>query len=128
MSDSEIQIKFLFANHDGVKVLLNVFPDRKVGDVKGTLLSMWPEDVPRPESISNIRFICMGLGALQDGKTLRECKVPSFPTHPTPVNVSVTPSKHPVQQHTQSEGGRTYSTPSPSSNHGDRRHPNCLIM
>lgn len=36
-----------------------------------------------------MRLICMGRGLLQDHQTLDGCKIPAFPTHPTPVNVSV---------------------------------------
>ncbi|KDO23635.1 hypothetical protein SPRG_11081 [Saprolegnia parasitica CBS 223.65] len=91
--DDVIQLKFLFANKDGVKVTLGAPRSAHVADVKAQLLAAWPADVPKPECLSSIRLICMGLGALQDNKTLSDSKVPSFPTHPTPVNVSVVPPK-----------------------------------
>ncbi|RHY14603.1 hypothetical protein DYB28_000824 [Aphanomyces astaci] len=54
-------------------------------------------DLAKPESLTSIRLICMGLGVLQDTKTLVECKVPIFPGHPTPVNVSILPPKSETQ-------------------------------
>ena len=39
-----------------------------------------------------IRLICMGKGILMpDGKSLKDCEIPVFKTHATPINVSVKP-------------------------------------
>lgn len=38
----------------------------------------------------------MGRGLLQDGQTLESARVPAFPTHPTPVNVSVLRHSQPL--------------------------------
>ena len=40
---NKITLKFIFANRDGVKVILECKPEDTVGEVKGALLSMWPE-------------------------------------------------------------------------------------
>lgn len=54
--------------------------------------------MPDCETGENVRLICMGKGYLSpDTKTLADCQIPVFKTHPTPVNVSVKPSeKKPV--------------------------------
>jgi hypothetical protein len=53
-------------------------------------------DVPAVEDSSRVRLICMGLGALNENKTLKDCRVPAFSTHPTPVNVSIRPADIPA--------------------------------
>lgn len=40
---NKITLKFIFANRDGVHVILECNPTDTVGEVKGALLSMWPE-------------------------------------------------------------------------------------
>ncbi|KAG9407046.1 hypothetical protein AC1031_001686 [Aphanomyces cochlioides] len=88
-----IQLRFLFANKEGVKIIVSTTRDKYVSDVKRQLLEFWPADVPKPDSLLSIRLICMGLGMLQDTKTLAESKVPVLPVHPTPINVSLLPPK-----------------------------------
>ena len=40
----------------------------------------------------NVRLVCMGKGYLMpDTRTLEDCQIPVFKTHPTPINVSVKP-------------------------------------
>lgn len=40
----------------------------------------------------SLRLICMGKGYLMpDTRTLEDCQVPVFKTHPTPINVSIKP-------------------------------------
>mmetsp|Transcript_1459 Transcript_1459/g.2319 ORF Transcript_1459/g.2319 Transcript_1459/m.2319 type:complete len:178 (+) Transcript_1459:337-870(+) len=89
----KINIKFVFANRDGVNVVFNFEPSYTVGEVKGMLLSMWPDELGDvPENGDRIRLICMGKGILMpDSRALSDCDVPTFKTHPTPVNVSVKP-------------------------------------
>ena len=42
----------------------------------------------------SLRLICMGKGFLMpDSRTLQDCQVPVFKTHPTPINVSIKPSE-----------------------------------
>jgi hypothetical protein len=53
------------------------------------------KDVPNCEDGDDLRLICMGKGFLSpDSRTLQDCQIPIFKTHPTPVNVSVKPSSN----------------------------------
>lgn len=88
----KITIKFIFANRDGLHVIVEFNPTDTIGEVKGALLSMWPEEMPACSGGDKIRLICMGKGMLSpDSKTLAGADVPVFKTHPTPVNVAVKP-------------------------------------
>ena len=40
---NKISLKFIFANRDGINVIVECNPADTVGEVKGALLSMWPE-------------------------------------------------------------------------------------
>ncbi len=40
---NKITLKFIFANRDGLHVILECNPTDTIGEVKGALLSMWPE-------------------------------------------------------------------------------------
>ncbi|CAB9523580.1 expressed unknown protein [Seminavis robusta] len=89
----KITLVFLFAGRDGLTVTVECKPGDTVGEVKGALLSVWPEDLPDCEGGDNVRLVCMGLGFLMpDTRTLEDCQIPVFKTHPTPVNVAVKPS------------------------------------
>mmetsp|Transcript_4890 Transcript_4890/g.11161 ORF Transcript_4890/g.11161 Transcript_4890/m.11161 type:complete len:201 (+) Transcript_4890:242-844(+) len=89
---NKITLKFIFANRDGVYVIVDFKPSDTVGEVKGALLSMWPDDLPACSGGDKIRLICMGKGMLSpDTKTLQTFDVPVFKTHATPVNVAVRP-------------------------------------
>lgn len=60
----------------------------------------------------------MGKGMLMpDSRTLEDCQVPVFKTHPTPVNVSVRPKTTPVENRKSSKdiGVRGPSTPEASA-------------
>lgn len=85
-----VTLKFLFASHDDVKVVLAFPLDTKVSELKQTLLKDWPAAV-QPAEEGQIRLICMGMGILPNNKTLTECKVPVFEAHPTPINVAIRP-------------------------------------
>jgi len=88
----KITLRFLFANRDGLTVTVACAPTDTVGEVKGALLSVWPEDLPNCSGGDRLRLVCMGKGMLMpDSRTLIDCQVPVFKTHPTPVNVSVKP-------------------------------------
>jgi len=88
-----IRIKFIFANRDGTTVMLDCKLSDTVGEVKGALLSVWPEELPACSDGYRIRLICMGKGILMpDARKLSDCQVPVFETHATPINVSVKPS------------------------------------
>jgi hypothetical protein len=88
----KVTLRFLFANRDGLTVTIECNPSDTVGEVKGQLLSVWPEDLQSCSSGDQLRLICMGKGMLiPDTRTLQDCEVPVFKTHPTPVNVAVRP-------------------------------------
>ena len=113
----KITLRFLFANRDGLTVTVECTPTSTVGEVKGALLSVWPDGkhgtlfwcenallesfltctesllvLPNCSAADRIRMICMGKGMLMpDTRTLEDCQVPVFKTHPTPINVSVKP-------------------------------------
>lgn len=114
---NKITLRFLFANRDGLAVNVECNPTDTVGEVKGALISVWPEgknirrsnltcpiwsciahstfrsiDFPKCDGGDNLRLICMGKGYLMpDTRTLEDCQVPVFKTHATPINVSVRP-------------------------------------
>jgi len=89
----KVSIKFLFANRDGLNVRIQCELSDTVATVKGSLLSLWPEELESCSEGSRIRLICMGKGILQpDGITLEQCGIPVFKTHATPINVSLRPS------------------------------------
>jgi len=88
----KVTLRFLFANRDGLTVTVECKPSDTVGEVKGRLLSVWPKDLQSCSSGDQLRLICMGKGMLiPDNRTLQDCEVPVFKTHPTPVNVAVRP-------------------------------------
>lgn len=90
---TKISLRFIFANRDGLTVTVDCNPSDTVGEVKGALLSVWPEDLPHCNGGEYLRLICMGKGFLMpDTRTLEDCSIPLFKTHPTPINVSVRPN------------------------------------
>jgi len=104
---NKITLKFIFANRDGLNVILDCTPADTVGEVKGALLSLWPEDMPECSDGDRVRLICMGKGILMpDSKSLESLNVPVFKTHATPVNVALRPeitefsSKSPSKKNT----------------------------
>ncbi|GAB9466015.1 hypothetical protein Gpo141_00003400 [Globisporangium polare] len=97
-SGDDLVLKFLFANQDGVHVVLKFPKSAFVTLVKSELVRNWPAGVAPPEDAKSMRLICMGRGLLQDHQTLDGCKVPAFTTHPTPVNVSVFRRTPPVSR------------------------------
>lgn len=89
---NKITLKFIFANRDGLHVILDCTPADTVGEVKGALLSLWPDDIPECSDGDRVRLICMGKGILMpDSKSLKSLGIPVFKTHATPVNVAVRP-------------------------------------
>ncbi|KAG7366878.1 ubiquitin-2/rad60 SUMO-like protein [Nitzschia inconspicua] len=110
----KVTLRFLFANRDGLTVTVECKPGDTVGEVKGQLLSVWPKDLPDCSSSDQLRLICMGKGMLMpDSRTLEDCQVPVFKTHPTPINVSVRPNTTAVETTKSSKGDgiRASSTP-----------------
>lgn len=111
---NKITLRFIFANRDGLTVTLECDPSDTVSEVKGALLSVWPEDLPTCSSGENVRLICMGKGILMpDTRSLEDCQVPVFKTHPTPINVSVRPENVNVAS---SKGGSDSKTRRSNSN------------
>jgi hypothetical protein len=56
-------------------------------------------DLPTCDGSDRVRLICMGKGYLMpDTRTLEDCQIPVFKTHPTPVNVSVLPVDNAVEE------------------------------
>ena len=87
-----ITLRFLFANRDGLTVTIECNPGDTVGEVKGSLMSVWPEGIPQCKGGDQIRLVCMGKGYLMpDSRTLGEFEIPVFKTHPTPINVALRP-------------------------------------
>jgi len=94
----KITLRFLFANKDGLTVTVECKPGDTVGEVKGQLLSVWPENLDNCSGGDHLRLICMGKGVLMpDTRTLQDCEVPVFKTHPTPINVAVRPKANAVE-------------------------------
>lgn len=88
----KVTLRFIFANRDGLAVHLECKPADTIGEVKGALLSVWPDELPNCSGGDKLRLICMGKGMLMpDSRSLEDCQIPVFKTHPTPVNVSVRP-------------------------------------
>uniref|UniRef100_A0A7S2USI7 UBL3-like ubiquitin domain-containing protein n=1 Tax=Attheya septentrionalis TaxID=420275 RepID=A0A7S2USI7_9STRA len=114
----KISLRFLFANRDGLTLTINCDPGDTVGEIKGALLSVWPDELKECSGGDNIRLICMGKGILMpDSRTLEDCQIPTFRTHATPVNVSVRPEKMENVYHSTkkpSTGARS-STQTPAS-------------
>lgn len=108
----KITLRFLFANRDGLTVTVECNPGDTVGEVKGALLSVWPEDLPDCGGGESIRLVCMGKGFLMpDTRTLEDCQIPIFKTHPTPINVSIKPNpgKGTSSESTSKPGGASSS-------------------
>mmetsp|Transcript_14244 Transcript_14244/g.31101 ORF Transcript_14244/g.31101 Transcript_14244/m.31101 type:complete len:207 (+) Transcript_14244:315-935(+) len=88
----KITLRFLFANNDGLTVTIECDPSDTVGEVKGALMSVWPDSLPECTGGESLRLICMGKGYLMpESRTLKDCEIPVFKTHPTPINVTVRP-------------------------------------
>eukprot|EP00339_Tiarina_fusa_P015341 CAMPEP_0117083312 /NCGR_PEP_ID=MMETSP0472-20121206/58661_1 /TAXON_ID=693140 ORGANISM="Tiarina fusus, Strain LIS" /NCGR_SAMPLE_ID=MMETSP0472 /ASSEMBLY_ACC=CAM_ASM_000603 /LENGTH=212 /DNA_ID=CAMNT_0004811893 /DNA_START=280 /DNA_END=918 /DNA_ORIENTATION=- len=107
----KITLRFLFANRDGLTVTVECTPADTVGEVKGALLSVWPEDLPSCSGGDQLRLVCMGKGILMpDTRTLEDCQVPVFKTHPTPINVAVRPEVSQVETSKSAGDGKQRAT------------------
>mmetsp|Transcript_16918 Transcript_16918/g.20322 ORF Transcript_16918/g.20322 Transcript_16918/m.20322 type:complete len:201 (+) Transcript_16918:1042-1644(+) len=90
-----VELKFLFANFDGISVLFRVPLSNTANQVKLKLLARWPNNVETISDGRRLRLLCMGkeLNTSSDIKvTLKEMNIPRFQLHPTPVNVSILPA------------------------------------
>jgi hypothetical protein len=77
--------------------------------------------MPECSGGDRLRLICMGKGCLTpDTRTLEDCQLPVFKTHPTPINVSVKPGDvsrpHKHHSETKKKGDAHHNTTSSSSN------------
>lgn len=75
--------------------------------------------MPNCNSGEDLRLICMGKGYLTpDTRTLEDCQIPVFKTHPTPVNVSVKPTEKSRSgdggEHVKKKGGAAHQNNSSS--------------
>lgn len=118
-----IALRFVFANRDGLHVTVECKPTDTVGEVKALLLSMWPDELPEVKGNGDerLRLICMGKGLLMpNSRTLRDCEVPQFKTHATPINVSIRPENIPLNTSKDSGGGGSGSGGSGRGSGGNR--------
>jgi len=63
-------------------------------------------DLPDCSGGDRLRLVCMGKGYLTpDSRTLEDCQIPVFKTHPTPINISVKPEeKSPAEVSSKKKG------------------------
>mmetsp|Transcript_20087 Transcript_20087/g.33331 ORF Transcript_20087/g.33331 Transcript_20087/m.33331 type:complete len:258 (-) Transcript_20087:180-953(-) len=113
---NKVTLRFIFANRDGLAVTIECKPADTIGEIKGALLSVWPDELPNCSGGDRLRLVCMGKGILMpDTRSLEDCQVPVFKTHPTPVNVSMKPDYIPSS---------TEKTGSRSANHSSNNASN----
>lgn len=116
---NKVTLRFIFANRDGLAVTIECKPADTVGDVKGALLSVWPEELPSCSGGDRLRLVCMGKGILMpDARSLEDCQVPVFRTHPTPINVSVKPENAPTTTEKQTRNSSAGQSTGGNSNTG----------
>jgi len=65
-----IQLKFLFANKDGVVLERTTEMDTPILELKLALIASWPTALKKVKSPDQLRLVCMGQGILSDHKTL----------------------------------------------------------
>lgn len=88
-------------------------------------------DLPGCSGGDRLRLICMGRGMLMpDTRTLEECQIPVFKTHPTPVNVSVKPEAHQVESaKSANEKNPRANTPgNPAGETGEQTSQGCACV
>lgn len=147
---NKVTLRFIFANRDGLAVTIECKPADTVGDVKGALLSVWPEgtclevtwesnnyrlqshtttcfslrrcsllELPTCSGGDRLRLVCMGKGILMpDARSLEDCQVPVFRTHPTPINVSIKPENAPTTTEKQTRNSGAGQSAGGNSNTG----------
>lgn len=114
----KVTLRFIFANRDGLAVTIECKPTDTIGEIKGALLSVWPDELPNCSGGDRLRLVCMGKGILMpDTRSLEDCQVPVFKTHPTPVNVAMKPDYIPSSSE---------KTGSRSANHSSSNASNTL--
>lgn len=121
----KVTLRFIFANRDGLAVHLECKAADTIGEVKGALLSVWPNELPDCSGGDKLRLICMGKGILMpDSRSLKDCQVPVFKTHPTPVNVSVKPENNALASDKPSRSSNSHQSSNGSGN--DAAHGNAV--
>jgi hypothetical protein len=119
--EGDITLRFLFANFDGINKEITFSYGTKISEVKERLLANWPEKVTQTTA-AGMRLLTAGR-MLEDGKTLAESKVPKYPEHATPVNISFLPkgrSYTEVSSSTTRPDVKPSSTTNNSSNNANR--------
>eukprot|EP00512_Aurantiochytrium_limacinum_P001330 CAMPEP_0171492426 /NCGR_PEP_ID=MMETSP0958-20121227/4403_1 /TAXON_ID=87120 /ORGANISM="Aurantiochytrium limacinum, Strain ATCCMYA-1381" /LENGTH=121 /DNA_ID=CAMNT_0012025943 /DNA_START=469 /DNA_END=834 /DNA_ORIENTATION=+ len=110
--DNMLSLRFLFANYDGVYVILEFSLDTPQEEVKYALLENWPERLEKPTDVRRVRLLCMGKELENSStKTLGSAKIPIFDTHPTPVNVSILPKQFDTPKESMQETDEEKSSP-----------------
>mmetsp|Transcript_27541 Transcript_27541/g.40687 ORF Transcript_27541/g.40687 Transcript_27541/m.40687 type:complete len:215 (+) Transcript_27541:267-911(+) len=121
----KVALRFIFANRDGLAVHLECKPADTIGEIKGALLSVWPNELPDCSGGDKLRLICMGKGILMpDSRSLKDCQVPVFKTHPTPVNVSIRPENNALTSDKPSRSSNLNQSSNGSGN--DQAHGNAV--
>ncbi len=103
-----IPLKFIFANNDGLSLVLSFAPSSTLESVKQTVISNWPQPLEPAPTVERLRMICMGRGMLgPDEKGVGGLGIPRFDDYPTPINCSIRPAG------TQASGStKKYALPS----------------
>jgi len=91
-----VQLRFLFANHDGVSQVIEFPLDTTADSVKRRIMTEWPSELEAVDDPKRFRVFCMGKELeTSSTKTLVSLNIPVY-GHPTPVNVSVLPKSFPT--------------------------------
>jgi hypothetical protein len=88
-------------------------------------------DLPGCSGGDRLRLICMGRGMLMpDTRTLEDCQIPVFKTHPTPVNVSVKPEAPQVEsaKNSNEKNPRANTPGSPAGDTGEQTSQGCACV
>ena len=51
---TKVTLRFIFANRDGLAVTMECTPNQTIGEVKGALLSVWPEGAHQCSDVGTI--------------------------------------------------------------------------
>ncbi len=90
---NELVLAIKFANYDNARSpVLRVNPNITVKELKQKILEVWPKTYDTVSPKTELRAIVLGK-LLDDDKSLEASNVPVFEDFPTPVHVSVKPSK-----------------------------------
>ena len=106
---AKVRLRFLFANHDGLSKTIEFDMDTPASRVKTRIMEEWPEELEAVTDVRRFRLLCMGK-ELPTGstKSLRSLGIPTYETHPTPVNVSILPNTFATPTN---EAGKSSSLP-----------------